>query len=373
MGFDRLFEQFTIKKLRLKNRLVMAPMTTISGNADGSFSDEEVNYLGQRAAAGIGLIMTPACYCHKSGHSFERQVGCHNEDMIAGLTRCADVINRHGAASFLQIHHGGNAAKQVYAGRPPMAPSAVHNRRGTSELPQAMSEDEIWMIVESFARAAGRAQRAGFSGVELHGANTYLFQQFFSPFTNKRSDKWGIGADKQSSDRLTHGTRFACEVVKAVRAEVGNDYPISYRISPEEPEPQGYTTAETIELLNVLIPLGVDVVHVSSSAYGVSIRHDSPSALNPTKSIRDAMPSQVTVIGVGGIILPDAALKVLDDGIDLVAMGKILLLDKDWGVKVKSGRVGEIRTGIRSEEERFQLDIPRPMVAYTHRFFSPEN
>lgn len=245
MTYERLFQPLTVSpRLTLKNHLVMAPMTTTSGNADGSFSDAEIAYLEKRAASGIGLLLTPACYCHKSGHSFDHQVGCHDDAMIPRLALCAAAINRHGAASFLQIHHGGNAAKQVYAGRPPMAPSAVHNRRGTSELPQAMTEDEIWMIIEAFGKAAGRAKQAGFTGIELHGANTYIIQQFFSPFTNKRTDQWGGDCRCDRCDRheqhtelelchrLTNRARFASEVIKAVRAEVGPDYPVPTEFLP---------------------------------------------------------------------------------------------------------------------------------------------
>ena len=99
MAYERLFEPLRVtNKLTLTNRLVMAPMTTVSGERDGAFSAEEVAYLGRRAAAGVGLIMTPACYCHKSGHSFERQVGCHADSLIPSLERCAEGINRYGAA-----------------------------------------------------------------------------------------------------------------------------------------------------------------------------------------------------------------------------------------------------------------------------------
>lgn len=376
--FSRLFEPLRVNDfLTLKNRLVMAPMTTVSGDPDGSYSDAEISYLENRAKADIGLIMTPACYCHPSGQAFEKQVGCHNDALLRSLTRCADAINRHGAASFLQIHHGGNAAQSKLTGRPPMAPSAVMNRRGTSELPQAMTEMDIREMIDSFARAAGRAKSAGFTGIELHGANTYLFQQFFSPFTNKRADRWGgdLRCDRcdrheqhdrlELCHRLENRARFAMEVTKAVRAEVGTAYPISYRISPEEPDPEGYTTHDTIQLLELLIPLGIDIVHVSSWEYGVGMRPDNPSSTHPTKMIRDSI--SIPVIGVGGIVEPKQALRVLDDGVDLVALGRALLLDADWGRKVKNGNAHAIRSHISSEEERASLDIPEPMKEYTRR------
>jgi 2,4-dienoyl-CoA reductase-like NADH-dependent reductase (Old Yellow Enzyme family) len=377
---DRLFTPLAVgHKITLANRLVMAPMTTVSGELDGSFSAEEIAYLARRAADGIGLVMTPACYCHKSGHAFERQVGCHTDDLLGSLSRCAGAINQHGAASFLQIHHGGNAARSEYAGQPPLAPSAVFSRRGGTELPGAMTEEEIWMVIESFAKAAGRAKRAGFTGIELHGANTYLIQQFFSPFTNKRTDRWGgervctaCREHKQHDSmeicsRLENRARFAREIVKAVRAEVGPDYPICYRISPEEPDPDGYSTREAIELVNLLIREGVDIVHVSSWEYGRGVRNDYSPGSHPTKMMRDALPPHIPVIGVGSIHTPAQAVRVLDDGVDLVALGRVLLLNADWVTKVRTGQADTLRMKLTSKAERQSLDIPPPMREYTKR------
>ena len=369
MDYSPLFESAELPNVSLKNRLVMAPMTTISGEEDGSFSKQEINYLAQRAADGIGMIMTPACYVHKTGHSFERQVGCHIDEMIPSLTAAAEAINQHGAASILQIHHGGNAAHKAFSGSQPIAPSAIKNRSGTSELPRAMSEDEIYLLIDSFAQAALRARTAGFTGVEIHGANTYLFQQFFSRFTNRRKDRWGSDVELPAMDTLENRSRFAREVIKAVRAKVGKDYLISYRISPEEAEPFGYSTADAIELLKTLIPCGIDVIHVSSWKYHDNLRNDIPSGINPTAMIKAAFPG-TPVIGVGGIMLPEQALEVREQGIDFVAMGTVLILEKNWVGKVRAGDSATIRTGISSEIERQSLDIPDRMKEYTRRFLT---
>jgi len=383
MSYDRLFAPLNIGgKLTLPNRLVMAPMTTASGRLDGSFSDEEITYLSQRAAGGIGLIMTPACYVHPSGQAFERQVGCHHDAMMVGLARCAKEIGRHGAASFLQLHHGGNAAKAALTGKAPLAPSAVINRRGTSELPTAMTDGEIWMIIEAFARSAARACEAGFTGIELHGANTYLFQQFFSPFTNQRTDLWGgdlrcdrcdqhAGHDALTTcHRLTNRARFAAEVIKAVRREVGAEYPICYRISPEEPQPDGYSAYEAVELLRLIVPLGIDIVHVSSWEYGAGLYTHYPEGSHPSTLVREAIDRPV--IGVGKILHPDQAMRVLDDGLELVALGRGLLLNPDWARLVQRGNLDQIRTRLRSEEERQALEIPEPMKAYTRNSMAIE-
>lgn len=366
MDYSTLFAPLAVgRKLTLPNRLVMAPMTTTAGEADGRFSLDEINYLAARGRGGIGLIMTPACYVHISGHAFERQVGCDSDTLLPRLTACAEAINATGAASFLQLHHGGNAAKQVFSGHAPWAPSAVMNRRGTSEMPVAMTEDQIIEVIGAFALAAYRAQKAGFTGVEIHGANTYLFQQFFSPYTNRRSDRWGVGSWESR-------IRFSSEVVKAIRRTVGDEYPVAYRISPEEPDPDGYSTSEATALLRELIPLGIDIVHVSSWDYGTGIRDDYPPGSHPTRLIREALPAAVPVIGVGGILHPDQALRVRQDGVDLVALGRILLLDGAWAGKVQNGQENQIRTSVASRDEIENLDIPELMKPYAARFFLPD-
>jgi 2,4-dienoyl-CoA reductase-like NADH-dependent reductase (Old Yellow Enzyme family) len=157
-------------------------------------------------------------------------------------------------------------------------------------------------------------------------------------------------------------------VVKEIRKEVGQDYPIIYRISPEEEEPLGYSTYDTIRFLELLLTCGVDIIHVSSWQFHDSLRKDIPEGKNPTTLIKDAFPD-IPVIGVGGIMTPEQALDVVRHGIDLVAMGKVLMLEKDWARKVINGDEDKIRTKITSEEERQSLDIPDHMKEYSRHFF----
>lgn len=364
MNYIRLFESLRLTDhLTLPNRLVMAPMTTTAGEADGSFSAEEIAYLAARAAGGVSTIMTPACYVHKSGHSFPGQVGAYSDAMLPPLRKCAQAIRAAGGVSILQIHHGGNAAKSEFTGHPPWAPSAVVSRRGTGEMPVAMTVEQIESVTSAFAAAARRARRAGFDGIEIHGANTYLFQQFFSPFTNQRDDEYGV----QSWDNRC---RFAADVVRRVRAEVGEDYPVFYRISPEEPDPDGYDTQDAIELLRRIVPLGIDVVHVSTWEYGKALRYETSSDRHPTLEIKRAL--SVPVVGVGMIRSPEQALRVLDDGVELVAMGRALLFDAQWAHRIRTGDLAGLRRGVTCVEEIDELDVPDRMHTYLRKFY-PDN
>ena len=231
-----------------------------------------------------------------------------------------------------------------------------------------MSEGEIWDTIESFAKAAARAKQAGFTGIEIHGANTYLLQQFFSPFTNKRNDQWGGDVNLPGRNQLENRSRFSREILKAIRAEVGDDYPIAYRISPEEAEPFGYSTKDTIDFLKILVPYGIDIIHVSSWGYHENLRNDIPQGSNPTYMIKTSFP-YMPVIGVGGVSLPKQALEILEQGIEFVALGKILMLEKDWVKKVLSGDIDLIQTELHSESDREQLAIPKRMKEYSKRFF----
>jgi 2,4-dienoyl-CoA reductase-like NADH-dependent reductase (Old Yellow Enzyme family) len=364
MEYQRIFEPLRLSpKLDLPNRLVMAPMTTTAGESDGAFSEQEIAYLAARAAGGVGTIMTPACYVHKSGHAFPGQVGAHSDSMLPSLSRCAKAIRDAGGRAVLQIHHGGNATKGEFTGGPPWAPSAVHNRRGSSELPVAMTAGQIHEVIGAFAAAARRARDAGFDGIEIHGANTYLLQQFFSPYTNRRDDEWG-------AQNLDHRCRFAFEVVRAVRREVGPDYTVFYRLSPEEPDPDGYSVEDAIELLRRIVPLGIDAVHVSTWAYGQALRYEASGDCHTTLQIKQAL--NVPVIGVGMIRTPEQALRVLDDGVDLVALGRELLFEPRWADKVRSGGPTDLRTKISSIEEIDTLEVPDRMKIYLRRFY-PDN
>ena len=180
-----------VSGVELPNRLLMAPMTTYSGHPDGTISDGEVAYLRRRAAGGFGAIITAACYVDRAGQGFVGQWGCDREERLPSLQRAADAIRSAGAVAILQIHDAGRMSDPQILEGPPRSASAVAALRPGALLPRPLSHAEVLASIAAFAAAARRAVQAGFHGVEIHGANTYLPQQFFSPHSNRRDDAWG--------------------------------------------------------------------------------------------------------------------------------------------------------------------------------------
>lgn len=341
--------------LVLKNRLSLAPMTTWSSNFDGTIHEDEIHYL-KRRSAGLGMAMTAACYVHPDGYAFHQQWGCHSDEMIQSLRLVADTIRSQGARPILQIHHGGRMCPSELLGRQPVSASAVAALRPDADVPRPLTENEIWETIEAFGEATRRAIEAGYDGVEIHGANTYLLQQFFSPHINRRTDEWG-GSIQQRM-------RFPLEVLRAVRriADGGPDtFAVGYRLSPEEIEEPGITIDDTLELTDALVNEGLDWLHISVRDYWKGSIRDKSDTTRPSTRIVERIDGRVPVIGVGKVYTPEDAEFVLNDGCSIVALGRILLMEPEWAMKVSSGKSDTIRVTLPAEGGTDQLTLPEPL------------
>ncbi len=252
--------------IELRNRLVMAPMTTWSSQPDGQISLDELDYYRYRSG-GVGMVITATTFTIPNGMGFKNQFYAGGDDLyIPSLTKLADSIKLGGAKAILQMFHAGRMSKKsVLGGNQIVSASAVKALREDSELPRELSEPEIHNIIESFYEATRRAIRAGFDGVEIHGANTYLVQQFFSPpHSNRRDDYWGGGS-------LLKRLRFPIGIVSSVKraaADFGDDdFIVGYRFSPEEVEEPGITMDDTLKLVDVLADQGLTYLNLSLSNY----------------------------------------------------------------------------------------------------------
>ena len=350
-----LFSPVQLGGLRLRNRVVFAPCTTYSsfdatselhdGGPDAHISPPELTYLERRAEQ-VGLVVTAACYTTRDGKGFIGQWGCDGDDKLPSLERAASAIRRGGAVSFLQIHDAGRQSPSRLIGKPARAPSSVPMPRDGAEVPREMTEADIEAAISAFADAAVRAKTAGFDGVEIHGANTYLLQQFLSPHSNRRTDAWG--------GTLEHRLRFPLAVVRRVREAVGSGYPVAYRYSPEETWEPGMTVTDTSALLEALREFELSYISVSTSDYWQPGLRD-PSDTTPRAVIAKRRMPHTPTVGVGRVWTRGDAERILENGTDLVALGRALICDPEW--THRAARNLEPRLGYDARRWR-ENDVP---------------
>ncbi len=334
-------------RLPLDGPLVLAPMTTYSGEANGDASQGELAHY-RRRSRGYGAVMTAACYVHPRGKAFPGQWGCESVVRIPSMRAVAQSIHAGGSKAILQIHHGGRMCPGAVCGGVPLAPSAIPAPRDGAEAPQAMTDDEIAEVIRAFGQAARRAVDSGFDAVEIHGANTYLLQQFVSPHSNRREDAWG-----------TDRTRFSIEVLRAVKQHAPN-LPVGYRFSPEELETPGIRLEDTTRLLDRLCEEGLDFLHISLRHYAqLPAESQSESATLLSRCLA-AIGGRVPLIAVGSVRTAKDVAACLEAGAAAVAIGKAGITDPDFPEKIGRQQIPDLlfpREGAAS-----RLSLPQGLV-----------
>lgn len=334
---------------KLNNRLVLAPMTTMSANPDGTVSDAELAYY-ERRTGGVGMAITATTYVTPNGIGFPGQFAAYDDSFVPGLTRLAETIKKQGSHGILQIFHAGRQTpEQLSPTGEIVAPSAVASERPDSAVPRELTDEEILSIIHDFGETTRRAIEAGFDGVEIHGANGYLLQQFFSPHSNRREDRWGGSLEK----RLSFPLAVIDEVQKVVAKYAKQPFTIGYRFSPEEPETPGITMTETYALIDALKDKNLDYLHVSLNEFWSKPRRGEADTRARIEYILDRVDGKIPVIGVGSIYTADDAAAALNTGVPLLAIGRELIIEPDWVEKIESGREEDIETVItKSSQER---------------------
>jgi 2,4-dienoyl-CoA reductase-like NADH-dependent reductase (Old Yellow Enzyme family) len=352
-----LFESFTFSNgIQLDNRIVMAPMTNFSSNPDGTVSDQEVEYYVRRSK-GVGMVITACTYVTANGKGFPGEFAGDRDEMIPSLKRLATAIQENGAKAVLQIFHGGRLCPpELVPDGDVVSASAVAAEKEGAPVPRALTDAEIESIIRDFGETTRRAIEAGYDGVEIHGANGYLIQQFFSPHSNRREDRWGGSLEK----RLSFPLAVVDEVKRVVSEYAKEPFLVGYRFSPEEPETPGITMADTLRLVDALADKQLDYLHVSLMNFWSKPRRGVKDTRPRIELIKEQAGDRVPVIGVGSIRTADDALKALQTGIPLIALGRELIIDPDWVEKVKEGRENEIVTKL-SKNDQDRLVIPDPL------------
>ena len=340
----KLLEPVRVGTMLLRNRIVMSPMLTSFARPDGSVTKVMLDYYAERAKGGVGAIITEYSYVDDSlSRAAPCQLGIHNDDMIAGLNGLAEIIKINGAAALIQIVHGGRQCAPGAIKKQPVAPSAIPLM---GIMPRELTIAEIEEIECAFAEAAKRAKQAEFDGVEIHGAHGYLLCEFLSPYTNRRTDKYGGNLESRGL--------FAIEIIQKVRDSVGEEFTVGYRMSADEYTPGGLTLEETSQFAGMLEASGIDYIHVSAGTEE-TIHHMIPPMytakahnVHLSEGIKKVVRIPVITVGAHDV---ETGEKALNEGkADLVAMGRALVADPELPNKLASGRIGDIRPCIRGNE-----------------------
>ncbi|QDF49245.1 putative NADH-dependent flavin oxidoreductase [Bacillus velezensis] len=352
--YKPLFEPFTFESgVTIPNRISVAPMTHYSSNDDGTISDRELSYITPRSKE-MGMVITACANVTPDGKAFPGQPGIYDDSHIPGLKKLAQAIQSQGAKAVVQIHHGGlECPPELVPKNDVVSPSgSEEDGRQTS---RALTEQEIEHIVKAFGEATRRAIEAGFDGVEIHGANGYLIHQFYSPKTNRRTDRWG-GSDEK---RLAFPLAVVDAVKQAIDTHAENPFVLGYRLSPEEPETPGLTMKETFMLADALAEENLDYLHISLMDVNSKARRGADTSRTRMDLLNERVGHKVPLMAVGSIYTADEALAVLESGIPLVALGRVILINPEWAVLVKEGREQEIEKAIQASEiEKYRLPEP---------------
>lgn len=337
--YNKLFEPWMIGNVRIRNRIISAPMERNYCNMDGSVTQQYIDNLVAKAKGGVGLIMVESTYVDPRGKGRLYQLGCYDDKLIPGLRRLSDAVHQHGAKIALELQFSGRQTSGKVTGMQPMAPSPVACWVSGGDMPREMTIAEIKEMITRFAEAAERSKRAGFDLVELHGAHGYLIAQFLSAYANKRTDEYG--------GSLENRMRFPLEIVAAVRKAVGEDFPIAYRLSGDEYIDGGLTLEETVPFAKKLEEAGVALIDVSAGLYETTYIISQPMdvALGCNVHLAQEIKREVNIpVSVAGRINdPAFADDILTEGrADFISFARALHADPDFPRKAQEGRMEDI-------------------------------
>lgn len=342
--YNKLLKPLKLKKgIELNNRIVMAPMTTWAGNEDFTVSDEEIAWYKERVN-GVGMVITGCTHVRPEGIGFTHEFAAFDDSFIPSLAKLAIAAKSGGAPAILQIFHAGHKAiPGLIPGGDVVSASAVRSEITPFSAPdlitpRALEEAEIREIIKAFGAATLRAIKAGFDGVEIHGAHGFLNQNFLSPMINQRTDKWG--------GPIENRMRFSTEVVREVRRVIAEyaDRPfvLGFRISPEESAKNGLRLPDTFALIDRLIQEQVDYLHFS--LFNVLVQKPLESETNKTiaQVLTSYINDRVPVIAAGQLTTPSEADRALEAGLDMVAIGRGMVIHPQWAQWANDGEEKEI-------------------------------
>lgn len=343
LRYPTLFSPFKLGSVTLRNRTVMAPMSTNLGSDEGAVTPRQIAFYRARAEGGIGMVIVEFCCVQRStGRSEHRQLSLETRAHLDGHLRLVEAIKSAGAVACLQLQHGGPGVKrELVENGVAVGPTDVRSRHNPDKLTaRALSDAEIEHLIECFGKTAELGVEAGYEAFELHGAHGYLLTSFLTPYYNHRDDAWGGDEERRLN--------FPRRVIQRVKQAIGNR-PLIYRVSAEEFTPKGLSIEDMERIAPKLVAAGADALHVSIGLGATSFDKiiepmSMPEGWRIPYAGRIRRTVDVPVITVGQIRWPATAEKALTDNeADLIAFGRPLLADPEWANKALRGEEDTIR------------------------------
>ena len=325
-------QPYAVAGLTLNNRLVFPPMASGTPSLANQVTELTLRHYAKRAKGGcIGLMIAEHAFVAKDGMAAPKQLSAAEDRDIEGLARLAKAMRADGTKAVAQISHAGGATKRLFTGRPTLGPSR-DTTYAKIQPDIEMSQEDIHRVTAQFAAAAGRAKAAGFDGVEIHSAHGYLLDQFYSPLTNTRADEYGGSLD--------HRIRFHLEVVAAVRAAVGDDFPLLLRLGACDYLPGGSTLEDGVAAALRFEQAGVDLLDISGGLCFYTVRgreKEQGYFRDASTAIKRAV--RIPVLLTGGVTDLQAADQLIADGCaDLIGVGRSIFKDAAWAAKAMAAR-----------------------------------
>ena len=348
---SKLFEKYKLNNnVEVPSRLAVAPLSLYGSDPSGHLLDEERQYLAKRAT-GIGLYILGAAAVSLEGIGIMGQPRALSEKDIPSLAERAKIVKDQGALAICQIVHGGLFGNKQYSGKTPLSPSAEVGNKELEKMGilnddtrnKDLTNEDVLRIIKDFAYASELAIKAGYDGIEIHAANNFLVQQFYSGYYNKRKDEWGGSLEKRM--------RFPLEIVDAcckIRDKYNKpEFIIGYRLSPEEPFEDGITMTETLALVRALVKKPIQYIHVSQKNYFQNARRGEGAGTPRLKLIHDEIKGKVALIGVGGLFTEKDINKALISGYtEFIGVGRASMINRDLATLLKEGKGDKIEVEV---------------------------
>lgn len=346
-NMSKLFDENYIGVVKLKNRLTMSAMDLGFSN-DGTINDQFIEFYEERARGGVAMIVIGGCYPEYRGRVWKSIIGLDNDSFIPGLKRFADSMHKFDVKVAAQILHGGRSAARFFTKQDSVSASPRPHEL-IKEIPHELTESEIKDVIQSYVDATIRLKQAGFDAVEVHGGMGYLVNQFLSPESNKRTDRYGGSVENRAN--------FAKEIVLAIKSGVGEDFPVIFRLSGDDFIEGGLKINDSAKIAKILDNAGVDAFNVSPGW------HESPTPIlvmsiprSAYTFLAEAVKRAVKVPVMASIRINELLIaeNIIGNGqADLISLGRPLIVDADLPVKYKEGRHGDIRKCIACNQGCF--------------------